>query len=184
MAFGNENQSDGSVKNYEYNTLLYGARAGLSLFGFQFGPDYSEGLNVVKIKTKTNGEITKNETSKHQKKDLGIFVGYRFVDYRVWYTQIIDATLIQKGNSDKGLIHHGHGYAVGLGYRLSNSVSMNAEYRSFTYVDDENPSHDISGTQKYSPLNITEISFGLSWAIDIFGEEKNSKKEAGTAKDK
>lgn len=75
MAFRDENQRDGSVKNYEYNTLLYGARAGLSLFGFQFGPDYSEELNVVKIKTKTNGDITRNETSKNQKKYLGIFVG-------------------------------------------------------------------------------------------------------------
>lgn len=170
VGFGDEIDQSGEIKEYEYNTLLYGGRAGVSMFGFQLGPDFSKGLNVVR--TETSGSV---ETNKHEKVDMGAFVGYRFDSFRVYYTQIISTHLTQKGG-DNRLIHKGRGSTIGFGNIYDDTFSVNFEYRFLRYTDEEQTTGtNLGERQKPNPLTISEISVGISWVIDIFGGGSTKK---------
>jgi hypothetical protein len=166
-AFGEEIQANSFPKEYEYNTLIYGGRGGLSLLGFDFGADLSQGLSVVEVKTFTSVGESTSRTLKHEKEDLGVFVGYRFETLRLWHTQLVSAKLTQKQGGDR-IVHSGTGQVYGLGAISSTGLTLNIELRRLNYKYEKSTSSSEDPDDKYSPLKITEISVGISWIIDIF----------------
>lgn len=166
-AFGTETQSNSFQREYEYNTLIYGGRGGLTFFGFDFGPDFSRGLSVVEVRTFSSTSASRTETFKHDKQDLGGFVGYRFKTLRLWHSQIVSAKLIQKQGNDR-LIHSGRGQIYGIGAISSTGLTLNFEMRRLNYTDEKSTSSTDDPYQKFGSLTITEMSIGISWIMDIF----------------
>lgn len=149
------------TKKYDYNTAQFGARLGYQQFGFMAGLDYSlSGTTTLNVKHQA-GNTTKYDITKHQ---FGLFVGYQLpVMFRFWGTYFLDASMKDKLNPPT--TNSGKGYALGLGFTGLPFVSLNLEYRSFTYVDETQ-----SGvTSKLNPPDwkMKEIFLSISVPLSI-----------------
>ncbi len=142
---------------YDYSTPQIGGRVGYQMLGLMLGVDYSMGLGSFDMDAKntTTGVTT---TSKYKKSQLGLFVGYNLpVLLRVWGTYYVNASL----EDDIAPIteYSGSGFALGAGFTGLPFVSLNLEYRNFSYDESE-----TSGTTTaLNPeLEVSEILLSVS----------------------
>ncbi len=140
----------GNDYEYDYMTPQIGGRVGYQMLGLMAGLDYSTSLGKfdTDVKTVSTGA---ESTYKYQKNQLGVFVGYNLpILLRVWGTYYFNANI----EDDIAPIteHSGSGFALGAGFTGLPFVSLNLEYRSFSYDESEtsgttttlNPSLDIN----------------------------------------
>lgn len=146
---------------YDYKTPQFGARLGYQFLGLMAGIDYSLSSSFdLSQKNKTTGATSKVSSDKNQ---LGLFVGYEFpILLRAWGTYFLDSNLNK--SSTPGKAYSGNGYALGAGFTGLPFVSLNLEYRSFSY-----DSSKISGsTTALNPKwTMNEILLSVSLPINI-----------------
>ncbi len=125
----------GSSFEYDYKTPQIGARVGYQMLGVMAGVDYS--MSTGKYDLDTTTVATGAETStKYSKKQLGLFVGYNLpILLRVWGTYYLSAST----EDDIAPItkSSGGGYALGAGFTGLPFVSLNLEYRTYSYDESE-----------------------------------------------
>jgi len=126
--YGEETKSNGNIKKYEYNTVFFGGRAGLSMFSLQFGADYSKGQSVLQI----DDEMGRS-TSKYEKEDMGLFINKNFTDWRIFLTYLVQSELRQKGGANQ-VQHLGTGQVIGIGRLLDESLTFNFEFKNLRYT--------------------------------------------------
>ncbi|MDH5581945.1 MAG: hypothetical protein OEY33_08550 [Bdellovibrionales bacterium] len=173
--YGEETKENGNIKKYEYNTVFYGARAGLSLFSLQFGGDYSKGQSVLQIDDETG-----RSTLKYEKEDIGFFINKTFIDWRIYVTYLFQTELRQKGGENQ-IQHLGTGQVVGIGRLLDDSLTLNFEFKNLLYTKERRflPNNVIE-VDKPSTLKVKEFVIGFSYMIDIFGGGKRAEKPAAS----
>jgi len=152
---------DYNNKTNDYKTPQFGARLGYQFLGLMAGVDYSLSSSFdLNQKNKSNGASSKISSEKNQ---LGLFVGYDFpILLRAWGTYYLDANF--KNTPAPATTYNGNGYALGVGFTGLPFVSLNLEYRSFSY-----DSSKTSGTKTaLSPKwTMNEILLSVSLPIDI-----------------
>ncbi|MBT3234559.1 MAG: outer membrane beta-barrel protein [Bdellovibrionales bacterium] len=130
--------SGASNGEYEYtiNGSGYGLRAGYGALGFMAGIDY--GLGSITEKFSSGPSITLGD-DEYDTTQIGAFLGYNLpIMFRVWASYYFTAELeIPKNNSvtgsDKGDLLAGSGLGIGVGFTGLPIISINLEYKSFTY---------------------------------------------------
>ena len=121
--------------DYDYKTPQIGGRVGYQMLGLMLGVDYSMGLGSFDVDAEH--KVTGAETSsKNKKNQLGVFVGYNLpVLLRVWGTYYVNTSLETEGTPSSD--YSGSGYALGAGFTGLPFVSLNLEYRNFSYDEVE-----------------------------------------------
>lgn len=146
--------------DYSYNTPQYGARLGYQMLGVMGGIDYSMASFELEAENKTTGTTTKSDYKKNQ---LGVFVGYDFpLLVRAWGTYYVSANL----EDDIAPIskYSGGGYALGVGFTPLPLVSLNVEYRTFSYDEVETGSTTASLDPNF---DLNEIFLSVSLPLDL-----------------
>ncbi len=151
---------DRNNNDYSYNSPQLGGRFGYQFLGFMGGLDYS----MSSFDLETTNTVT-NATSKtdYSQNQLGLFAGYNLpIMLRAWATYFISAKL----EDDIAPIteYSGGGYALGVGFTGLPFISLNVEYRSMSYDEQE-----TSGvTSAVSPsLDFSEVFFSVSLPLDL-----------------
>lgn len=130
-----ENPTD-NEDNYDLGGLGYGARLGYNFVGLMVGGAYE--ANSLS----GDGAIasTANQEATYASSNMGAFIGYQFpVMFRVWATYYLSSTLDWEDVSTGALTVNvnaelkGSGYGLGIGYTLLPMVSLNLEYKTFSY---------------------------------------------------
>jgi len=148
-------------KTNDYKTPQFGARLGYQFLGLMAGVDYSLSssfdLNQKKI---TTGATSKTPSEKNQ---LGLFVGYEFpILLRAWGTYFLDSNFKKTPAPSKN--YSGNGYALGVGFTGLPFVSLNLEYRSFSYDSSKRSGTTTSLNPKWT---MNEILLSVSLPFDI-----------------
>lgn len=146
---------------YDYSTPQFGARLGYQFLGLMAGVDYSLSSSFdLNEKDKTTGATTKTSSEKNQ---VGLFVGYNLpMLLRAWGTYYLDANL--KNTPVPATTYNGNGYALGVGFTGLPFVSLNLEYRSFSYDSSKTSGTKSTLTPKWK---MNEILFSISLPINI-----------------
>jgi len=152
---------DWSGSTYDYKTPQFGARLGYQFLGLMAGIDYSLSSSFdLNIENKSTGASSKKSSEKNQ---VGLFVGYELpVMFRAWGTYFLDANL--KNTPVPATTYSGNGYALGLGFTGLPFVSLNLEWRSFTYDSSKTSGTKTSLAPKWT---MNEILFSVSLPINI-----------------
>lgn len=125
----------GSTYEYDYTTPQIGARIGYQMLGVMAGIDYSMSTGKFDLDTTTTATGAES-SSKYKKNQLGLFVGYNLpILFRVWGTYYLNV----KTEDDIAPIteNSGSGYALGAGFTGLPFVSLNLEYRTYSFDESE-----------------------------------------------
>ncbi|MDH5580874.1 MAG: outer membrane beta-barrel protein [Bdellovibrionales bacterium] len=170
---GDATESGGGNKEYDTSDVNLGLKAGYSVMMFNFGIDYTIGQQTWEIEAPSNaaGLGLKEE---FDSRTWGLFGGVEFpILLRAWVTYYFDAKLEDTNENptfDKDDELSGSGFGLGLGYTLLPLLSINIEYRSFTYDTFKDNS---SGEKLNLPTGSTgefehsQIYVGISLPITI-----------------
>tara|TARA_Y100000780_G_scaffold232591_1_gene267920 strand:- start:15381 stop:15959 length:579 start_codon:yes stop_codon:yes gene_type:complete len=152
---GDRNNTD-----YDYNTPQFGARLGYQMLGLMGGIDYSLAPEFD-LEAETAGSTSKIDTDKNQ---LGLFVGYEFpILLRAWATYYLSSKL-ETTSATATTEYSGGGYALGVGFTGLPFVSLNLEYRMFSY--DEVETGSFKGDLD-PELELNEIFLSVSLPLNI-----------------
>ncbi len=160
LGFGIGSGDRGNI-DYDYTTPQFGARLGYSFLGLMGGIDYSLATSFdIDAENTTTGV---NSSTSYKKNQFGIFVGYELpILLRAWGTYYVNASL----EDDIAPIsdYSGSGYALGVGFTGLPFVSLNLEYRSFSYDEVETS----GSTSTLSPsFDLNEILLSVSLPLDF-----------------
>ncbi len=136
--------SEGGVSNKEYDTsdVNLGLKAGYSLLMFNFGLDYSMGTQNWEIDAPQSTVNTLSASGAGLEEEFdsrtwAFFAGVEFpILVRAWLTYYFSATLEDTNNTaifDKGDELKGSGFGLGVGFTPFPLLSLNLEYKTFTY---------------------------------------------------
>ena len=148
---------EAAIAETDYSGAGFGARVGFQTFGLMLGGVYE---TIPSITSESGGTETEGGSSAK----LGVFVGYDFPLFvRVWGTYFLDVTMEDEdGNEVSDLYDSGVGAGVGLTFLPL--VSLNVEYRMYTFSDDwksGGSSYDLSGQ------NHSEIFLSVSLPLNL-----------------
>jgi hypothetical protein len=120
---------DRGTTDFSYNAPTYGARVGYQMLGFMGGIDYS--LSSFDLESENTVTNAKSESA-FKKNQLGVFAGYDFpILLRAWATYYVSAKL--ENDVATPTEYSGGGYALGVGFSGLPFVSLNVEYKTFSY---------------------------------------------------
>lgn len=131
---GNLSDTDVPARDEDATGLGYYLRLGYQHLGLFGGVSY--GLTNLTLEDKQD---TTNPDEDWGGKELGAFIGYELpVMLRFWGGYIFDTKLEREVTSQATKkIYSGNGYKFGLGYKVIPLVSLNLEYKVFTYDEEE-----------------------------------------------
>jgi hypothetical protein len=156
---GNENEVAGtSQHDVDYSSPMLGARLGYRALGLMAGFEY----NMLSTSWEDQvAPIAADVDYKHS--NMGIYVGYNFpIMLRVWGTYYFSSKAEVDSGSSAGDEYTGNGKVIGVGFTGLPFLSINLEYRTFTYDEYE----DISAGTTSSLSGVSEVS-GKEIAIGI-----------------
>ncbi|MFZ9000622.1 MAG: hypothetical protein ACO20H_04930 [Bacteriovoracaceae bacterium] len=168
---GDATESGGGNKEYDTSDMNLGLKAGYSIMMFNFGIDYTIGQQTWEIEAP---QAVAGPEEEFDSATWGLFGGVEFpILLRAWVTYYFDASLEDTNNTatfDKGDELSGSGYGLGLGYTLLPLLSINIEYKVFTY---DTYKDDSSGEKLNLPsagtgeFEHSQIYVGISLPITI-----------------
>lgn len=150
---GNDNTS------YDISTsgVTMGARVGYTMLGFMGGLDYS-------MATESEWEFEASSTDKYdiKRSNLGVFAGYELpILLRAWVGY--DFMSKAEGDSDDGaLSFEGGATKFGVGFTGLPFVSLNLEYKMFSYDDNK-----LGSTKLTNKLEVNEVLLSVSLPLDL-----------------
>jgi len=148
----------------DYSGLTYGARLGFDYLGFMGGVEYSLASYEYEY---TAPEDEKGTTQDIDASHLGVFLGYNLpVMFRVWGTYYFQNTSELGGGSSNGDELSGSGLGLGLGYTGLPFLSLNLEYKKYSYDEYEDISDGTTETLS-EEFETSEIIFSVSFPINI-----------------
>ena len=152
-----------------YSGVQFGGRVGFSMLGLMGGATYN-------MATATDYEFTRatvTATDSAKRSDLGLFVGYELpIMFRVWGSYYLDTKLEAVSNVGTSFIDttetwNGTGYGLGVGFTGLPFVSLNVEYKSFTYKD-QNDTDAIPVNSVFTPeFTGKEIFVSISLPLSL-----------------
>lgn len=150
-AIGSAEDASSPSTDYSYKAPTFGARVGYQQLGLMLGAEYSTAsLDMDYEVSGLSGSFTGNTKSQ-----LGLFVGYNLpIMFRAWGTYYVSPTFEYSSGTELS----GSGYGLGLGFTGLPLVSLNLEYRSYTY--DEATSGSSTGS--IADYTISEILLSVS----------------------
>jgi len=155
--------SNSTVTSYDFGGVNYGARLGLSSFGFFGGVDYSMGSGDWETET-SNVKSTVDSSQKM----LGLFAGYELpILLRGWVSYYMDIKHEIESGSNNGREYSGKGLGFGVGYTGLPFVSLNLEYKTYSYDEYESAAGTkvtIDGSNK---IDLSEIMVSVSLPLDL-----------------
>lgn len=131
---GSYEANDG--RKWSYDGPLLGARIGYNFPIIMTGLDYSFGSTTF---SKDSTGVTDN--GDYDQKTIGLFVGARLPMIRGWLTYYLSQTLEDIEGNGKGEKYKGNGIGYAVGYTGLPFVSLNIEYRKYTYDELEGGSN-------------------------------------------
>jgi hypothetical protein len=152
-----------------YSGLQFGGRAGFSMLGLMGGATY----NMATAADYEFTQLTTTATNSAKRTDLGIFVGYELpVMLRVWGSYYLDSKL--EGESTTGTTFidstqtwNGTGIGLGAGFTGLPFISINVEYKSFTFKDvddsDSTPVNSVFTPEVTTNEIFVSVSLPLSF---------------------
>lgn len=140
--------SDKGTPKTEFSGLEYGAKAGYSLVGVSFGADYNMSA--------TTAEQTGATDTDFKGTNLGAFVGFEFpVLVKVWGSYYINSELKIDSGTTSGSKYKGSGMGAGIGFKILPFVSLNLDYKKFTY-------DELAGVKLTTDVEVDWVVVGVS----------------------
>jgi hypothetical protein len=159
---GSGESGDTTKVDYTFNSITYGARAGISYMMFSVGADYSMASADFEYEV-----LTLSGKDKSDQTNLGIFVGVDLpVMFRLWGQYFIDTTIEDTDGSDRGDELKGTGYGLGVGFTGLPFISLNLEYRMLTY-DELVSGGKTSALSSSEEISLNEILLTASLPLDF-----------------
>jgi hypothetical protein len=150
---------------YDYSRPTYGARLGYQTFGFMAGVDYSMASGDWESKNLLVKEKLESSASA-----LGVFAGFNLpILLRFWGTYYLNASSENKSSTATETLN-GSGYGLGLGFTGLPFISLNLEYRSFSYdeVEASSGTHSLpSTTAGVGEHAASEVLLSVSLPLDL-----------------
>ena len=131
----------------------FGARVGFQTFGLMLGGVYETIPSITQERNDTESDL--GSSSK-----LGVFVGYDFPLFlRVWGTYFLDVSAEDEDGNDFSDLYDS-GVGAGVGLTFLPLVSLNVEYRMYTWSDNFN-------NADYTDTNHSEIFVSVSLPLNL-----------------
>ncbi|MCO4794996.1 MAG: outer membrane beta-barrel protein, partial [Bacteriovoracaceae bacterium] len=156
----------------ETNGIGVGARLGFQYLGLMGGVQYDMGMGSELEATNTT-VTTKDDIKKSH---LGVFVGYNLpMMLRLWGTYYLDSKIEgdEAAGSDAGIdaidstnTWKGGGYGLGVGFTGLPFLSINLEYKTFEY-DEQDDTDDPTDTTLNPVVESSEIVLSVSFPINL-----------------
>lgn len=157
----------------EASGLGFGARLGLQFMGLMGGFQYDSAM-ATELEAVQGATTSKDDIKRTH---MGIFVGYNLpVMVRLWGTYFFKSELEgdQATTADAGVDYidstetlNGAGYGLGVGFTGLPFLSVNLEYRTFEY-DEEDDSDATPVTSAINPVvETSEIMLSVSFPFTI-----------------
>lgn len=160
---GSGEDSVAPITEYDFKTTTLGARLGVTTLGFMGGIDYS--LASGDWESTTGSTTTKVDSSQ---KMFGLFAGYEFpILLRAWATYFMDVKQEVKSGANNGDEYKGNGIGLGVGYTGLPFVSLNLEYRSYSYDERDNADGSKTTLSGSSAIDNTEYILSVSLPLDL-----------------
>lgn len=152
-----ENSSNNG--EWSYDSPQLGARLGYTFATFMGGLDYSFGSADFKADSANTADDGKwKETS------LAVFAGVELpVLLRAWASYFVKQEFEDDEGADAGTTISGDGFGFGVGFTGLPFVSINLEYRTFSYDEAESN----TGTKTSIDTKSSEILLGVSLPLDL-----------------
>ena len=152
----NQTLSNVGVLNGDYkysnNGIRYGSRVGIEYLGIMGGIDY--GMGTTKRKLETAPPFVTAAEHEYKIKQIGAFIGYNLPFLlRAWGTYYFSYDWEVDGGAGEKL--SGSAFALGVGFTGLPLVSINLEYKSFTF--DESRDESTGVITKYPTSQRSEI---------------------------
>ena len=152
-----------------YSGLNFGARAGYSMLGLMGGATYNMSMSTDYEFTQGLTKIT----NKAKRTDLGLFVGYELpILLRVWGSYYLDTKVEGEDAPGTPLVDStgtwkGTGYGVGVGFTGLPFVSLNVEYKMFTFTDKEDSDATPIASTFTPNITVNEVLLTVSLPLSF-----------------
>lgn len=148
---------ESNTDKWTYNSPQLGARLGYSYLLFMAGLDYS--FSTAEYK----GDGTTADAGDFKNSTMGIFAGVELpILLRAWGTYYFNQKLTDEEGSESGAEYKGDGIGLGVGFTGLPFVSLNVEYRKFSYDEKE-----FESTKSSISNDSSEVFFSVSAPFDF-----------------
>lgn len=158
---GKLTDTDNPARDESTSGLGYFAKLGYQQLGFSAGVDYARST----VTLKDNADATAIDED-WKGTEIGVFVGYDLpILLRVWGTYVFNAELDRDMPLKNTKTYTGKGFKLGAGYSILPLMSLNLEYKVFTYdeVDSAGVTSALVGVDEISHKSIfASISIPLN----------------------
>ncbi|MGB0454294.1 MAG: hypothetical protein ACPGJV_11340 [Bacteriovoracaceae bacterium] len=157
----------------DYNSINYGLRVGVSSSPVAAGVQVDMGMGDYKWTDLTNGGECSDNCDEMDAQNIGVFVNFDLPILFRAYGAFFPSAKLTDGNDSKGQFQSGSelsgtGMMIGAGYTGIPFISLNLEYRTFTYdeLKDNSGSSDLP-VDGQSEVDLTQILFSISAPFDF-----------------
>ena len=155
--------SNSTITKYDFGGVNYGARLGLTALGFMGGLDYSMGSGDWETETLN----TKTTVDSSQTK-LGVFAGYELpILLRAWATYFVNVKQEIESGANNGREYSGSGFGLGVGFTGLPFVSVNLEYKQYSYDEYESAAGTTVTIDGANKIDLNEIMLSVSLPLDL-----------------
>lgn len=157
-------------RNLEYaqSGVGYGARLGTSLIPLiTVGLQYELGSYALDLDT--DGVTSSLDNDEYDSTHMGIFAAFTSLPLiNVWGSYFFDSSLERTaGTNNVGNTFNGSGYGVGAGFTGLPFLSINLDYRMFTYDELETAAGVTTTLDADSERDVTEVMLSISSPWDF-----------------
>lgn len=159
----------GQTYEFSQSGIGYGARVGTSLIPFiTVGLQYEMGTYGLDLDT--SGVTSNLSTEEYDSTHMGIFAAFTSLPLvNVWGTYFLSSNLevSKAGSNAVGDTIKGSGYGLGAGFTGLPFLSINVDYRMFSYDKFESAAGVESSLAAGSERDVTEIMLSISSPWDL-----------------
>lgn len=140
-----------------YNGPAFGTRVGYTTLGLMLGLDFT--MSTFDLEFETANQTFEVDTTSTS---MGAFIGYSMPFIRGWATYYFSQTFKTNEGPDNGDKTKGSGFGLGLGYTGFPIVSLNLEYRKFSFDEQETAAGVTTSIPSNVDVDASEILFTVS----------------------